>query len=98
MKVYLNGQEMKYKEGGYEYVFIKPYQKYIEDKVDRPQGQMILQMYDNGVQIRTLITRKEVNTIINRNVAVDEVNRKIYILEPDTQYIREEDGSVRIIE
>ncbi|HQA06476.1 MAG TPA: hypothetical protein PLM20_01690 [Syntrophomonadaceae bacterium] len=98
MRVFLNGQEMTFREGGYQYVFIKPYQKYIEDKVDRPQGKMILQMYDNGVQIRTLVTAKEVNTIINRNVAVDEVNRKIYILEPDTQYVREEDGSVRIIE
>jgi hypothetical protein len=94
MKAYLNGQEMKFQEGGYQYVFVKPYKKYIEDTVKRPNGKMFLQMYDNGVQIRTLITDKEINTIINRNVAVDEVNKKIYILEPDTQYIREEDGTI----
>lgn len=98
MKVFLNGQEMAFKEGGYQYVFVKPYQKYIEDKVDRPQGKMILQMYDNGVQIRTFVTAQEVNTIINRDVAVDEINKKIYILEPDTQYVRDEDGSVRLVE
>jgi hypothetical protein len=98
MKAYLNGQEMKFQEGGYQYVFAKPYQKYVEDNVERPQGKMFLQMYDNGVQIRTLITDKEVNTIINRNVAIDEVNRKIYILEPDTQYVREDDGSIRLVD
>lgn len=98
MKVFLNGQEVAFKEGGYQYVFIKPYQKYVEDKVDRPQGKMILQLYDNGVQIRTLATAQEVTTIINRDVAVDEENRKIYILEPDTKYVRAEDGSVHIIE
>jgi nucleotide-binding universal stress UspA family protein len=41
---------------------------------------------------------KEYDLIINRNVAVDEVNKKIYILEPDTQYIREEDGTIRILD
>ena len=37
MKVYLNGQEMAFQEGGYQYVFVKPYQKHIEDTVERPQ-------------------------------------------------------------
>jgi len=48
MKAYLNGQEMKFQEGGYQYVFVKPYKKYIEDTVKRPNGKMFLQMYDNG--------------------------------------------------
>ena len=36
MKAYLNGQEMKFQEGGYQYVFVKPYKKYIEDTAKRP--------------------------------------------------------------
>ena len=43
---------------------------------------MTLQLYDNGVHIRTLVTAEEVTTLINRDVAVDEVNKKIYILNP----------------
>lgn len=97
MKTYLNGKEMMFQEGGYQYIFVKPYQKYVEDTVERSQGKMFLQMYDNGVQIRTLITDKEVNTIINRDVAVDEVNRRIYILEPDTRYVHQDDGTIRIL-
>lgn len=94
--MFLNGQEMKFQEGGYQYVFVKPYRRYSEDTVERPHGKMILQMYDNGIQIRTLITEKEVSTLINRDIAVDEKNRKIYILEPETRVIREDDGSIRI--
>lgn len=97
MKVFLNGKEMPFQEGGYEYVFLKPYEKYIEDTVERTSGRMILQMYDSGVQIRTLVTDREVTTIVNRDVAVDEVNRKIYILEPESQFVREPDGSIRIL-
>lgn len=97
VKVFLNGQEMKFQEGGYQYVFIKPYEKYTEDTVQRPVGKMIIQMYDNGVQIRTLVTEREVNTIINRDVAVDEVNRKIYILEAGTQFRKESDGSISLL-
>ena len=98
MKVYLNGQEMAFQEGGYQYIFVKPYQKHVEDTVERPQGKLHLQMYDNGVQIRTLVTEKEVNTIINRDIVVDQVNNKVYILEPDTQYVREDDGSIRLVD
>ena len=29
---------------------------------------------------------------------LDQVNKKIYILEPDTQYVREDDGSIRLVD
>ncbi|HPF20417.1 MAG TPA: hypothetical protein PLC88_03680 [Syntrophomonas sp.] len=97
-KVFLNGTEMQFVEGGYQYVFVKPYQKYTEKTVNKENGdKMHLELYDNGVQIRTLVTQQEVSTIINRDVAVDTVNNKIYILEPDSQVRKNEDGSVELI-
>ena len=82
MKVFLNGQEMQFVEGGYKYVFMKPYQRFQEKTIDKDNGdKMHLEFYDNGVQIRTLVTKNEVATIINRNVAIDKLNHQIYILE-----------------
>jgi hypothetical protein len=49
---------------------------------------MHIELYDNGVQIRTLLTSQEVNTIINREIAIDTVNNKIYILERTAKYRR----------
>ncbi|MEQ8199819.1 MAG: hypothetical protein ABRQ24_00195 [Syntrophomonadaceae bacterium] len=98
MKVFLNGQEMQFVEGGYKYVFLKPYQQYQEKTIDKENGdKMHLEFYDNGVQIRTLITKKEVATIINRNIAVDKLNNKVYILEDDNEARFNDDGSVDII-
>ncbi|NLV20567.1 MAG: hypothetical protein GXY49_01030 [Syntrophomonadaceae bacterium] len=89
---------MQFVEGGYKYVFVKPYQKFTEKTVDKDNGdKMHFELYDNGVQIRTLITSQEVNTIINREVAVDTVNNKIYILEADSKIQKNEDGSVELI-
>lgn len=96
MKVYLNGKEMQYKEGGYEYVFMKPYQRSQTEVVKKDYGQLTLQLYDNGVQIRTLATANEVSTLVNRDVAVDEVKKKIYILEPGNKVTTNPDGSLNI--
>lgn len=89
---------MQFVEGGYQYVFMKPYQKFTEKTVNKDNGdKMHIELYDNGVQIRTLLTSKEVNTIINREVAIDTVNNKIYILEVDSKVQKNEDGSVEMI-
>lgn len=96
MKVYLNGKEMQFKEGGYEYVFMKPFQRSQSDVVKKDYGQLTLQLYDNGVQIRTLATANEVNTLINRDVAVDEVKNKVYVLEPGNTVTVNEDGSLTV--
>lgn len=98
MKVFLNGQEMQFVEGGYKYVFLKPFNNLQEKTVNRENGaKMHLELYDNGVQIRTLITREEVATIINRQIAVDTVNNKVYILEEGNEARIKDDGSVEII-
>lgn len=98
MKVFLNGQEMQFVEGGYKYIFMKPYQHFQEKTIDKENGdKMHLEFYDNGVQIRTLITKKEVATIINRNVAIDKLNHKVYILEEGNEARFNDDGSVDII-
>ncbi|NLB88568.1 MAG: hypothetical protein GX790_04990 [Syntrophomonadaceae bacterium] len=97
MKAYLNGKEMQFKDGGYKYVFIKPYKRHQSDTIKRSNGELHIQMYDNGVQIRTLVTKNEVSTLINRDVVVDTKNHQVYILEPDTKYIQHEDGSIEIL-
>ncbi len=98
MKVFLNGQEMQFVDGGYKYVFLKPYQHFQEKTIDKENGdKMHLEFYDNGIQIRTLITKKEVATIINRNVAIDKLNNKVYILEEGNEARFNDDGSVDII-
>ncbi len=98
MKVFLNGTEMQFAEGGYKYVFMKPYQQFKENTIDKPNGdKMHIEFYDNGVQIRTLITKEEVATIINRNIAIDTLNHKIYILEEGNEVRSNPDGSVEII-
>ncbi len=97
MQVFLNGKEMDFVDGGYEYIFIKPYQRHQSDTVKRSNGELHIQLYDNGVQIRTLVTDKEVSTLVNREVAVDTKNNKVYVLEPDTKFTKHEDGSVEII-
>ncbi len=98
MKVYLNGNEMQFTEGGYKYVFTKPYNRFTEETIKRDNGdKMHIELYDNGVQIRTLITRSEVNTIINRPVAIDQPNQKIYILEEGQEFRHLPDGSVEIV-
>lgn len=96
MKVYLNGKEMQFKEGGYDYVFMKPYQRSQSDVIKKEHGELTLQLYDNGVQIRTLATAKEVSTLINRDVAVDEVNNKVYILESGNTVTHNPDGSLTV--
>lgn len=96
MRVFLNGREMQFAEGGYEYVFMKPYQHHVHKVITRDHGQLTLQIYDNGVQIRTLVTREEVATLINREVAIDDINHKIYILEPDSRVKENSDGTVEV--
>lgn len=96
MRVYLNGKEMDFVDGGYEYVFIKPYKRHQSETIKRKNGELHIQLYDNGVQIRTLVTDKEVSTLVNRDVAVDTKNNKVYILEPDTKYTQLEDGSIKL--
>lgn len=96
MRVFLNGQELKFVEGGYKYVFLKPYKQHVEDTVERAGRTLHIQMYDNGVQIRTLATPSEITTLINREVAIDRLNNKIYILEEDSQVIRNDDGSISV--
>ena len=98
MRVTLNRQEMEFAEGGYRYVFIKPYNRFVEDTIDQSQGRKIhLEIYDNGVEIRTMISEDEVATVINREVAIDMINKCIYILEPETRWRYMEDGAVEII-
>lgn len=98
MKVFLNGIEMQFVEGGYKYIFMKPYERYTEETVKRENGdRMHIELYDNGVQIRTLISKSEVNTIINREIAIDTLNHKIYVLEEGNEIKQNEDGSVEII-
>ena len=97
LRVFLNGKEMPFVDGGYKYVFIKPYKKHGQERIKKAHGELLLQIYDNGVQIRTLATAKEVSTIINREVAIDTKNNCIYILEADTKYQINEDGSVEIL-
>ncbi|CFX75550.1 Uncharacterized [Syntrophomonas zehnderi OL-4] len=97
--MFLNGTEMKFAEGGYKYVFMKPPKNVTEKTISKDNGdRMHIELYDNGVQIRTLITRQEVNTIINREVAIDTVSNKIYILEPDSQIKKNPDGSIEVAE
>lgn len=98
MKIFLNGTEMKFAEGGYKYVFMKPPQHFQEKTIDKDNGdKMHIEFYDNGVQIRTLVTKEEVATIINREVAIDTLNNKIYILEEGNEAKINPDGSVDII-
>lgn len=98
MKVFLNGKEMQFVEGGYKYVFMKPCQHVQEKTVDLPNGnKMHFEIYDNGVQIRTLISKEEVATIVNRDVAVDTKNNQVYVLEEGNEYRTNPDGSVDII-
>jgi hypothetical protein len=48
-------------------------------------------------QISTLITSQEVNTIINREVAIDTVNHTIYISAEDSKVKQNVDGSVEVL-
>lgn len=97
MRAFLNGQEMQFSDKGYEYVFLKPYTRHQHETIKRENGELTLQVYDNGVQIRTLVTREEVATLINRDIAIDTVNHKVYILESDTKVRKKPDGSVEIL-
>lgn len=98
MKTFLNGIEMQFVEGGYKYVFMKPYRQFQEKTIDRENGaKMHIEFYDNGVQIRTLVTKEEVATIINRDIAIDTLNNKIYILEEGNEVRSNPDGSIDII-
>ncbi len=98
MKVFLNGKEIEFTEGGYEYVFLKPYQRHNKETVKKDSGELTIQMYDNGVQIRTLVTKEEVATLVNRDVVIDRPNKKIYILESNSKVRQNEDGSVEILD
>lgn len=81
MKVTLNGISMEFAEGGYKYVFKEPFQRFTEDTIQKENGDRVhIELYDNGVQIRTLISKDEVATIINRDVEIDKINHKINIL------------------
>jgi hypothetical protein len=98
MKAYLNGKEMEYSKDGYDYVFVKPYQRHTQDVINRSNGDKLhIQLYDNGVQIRTLMSANEITTLINRDIAVDEVNHKVFILEPGSKAEYNPDGSVKIV-
>ncbi len=97
MRVFLNGQEMFFTEGGYEYIFMKPYTRHQHEVIKRERGELTIQLYDYGVQIRTLVTKDEVSTLINRDVAIDTVNNKIYILEEDSKIQKNPDGSIEIL-
>lgn len=96
MKVFLNGQELQFAEGGYKYIFMKPYEKHQHRTVERDHGKLTLQLYDNGVQIRTLVTKEEVATLINRDVAIDTKNNKVFILEEGNKVVKHPDGSVEV--
>lgn len=96
MRVFLNGQEMSFVDGGYEYIFMKPYKNHQHEVIKREHGELTIQLYDNGVQIRTLVTKNEVATLINRDVAIDTVHNKIYILEEDSKVRKNPDGSVTV--
>lgn len=99
MKITLNGQEMPFVEGGYRYIFVKPYLRFVEDTLEKANGDKVhIELYDNGVEIRTLIREDEVATIINRDIVVDHVYNKIYILEADTKFIQHPDGSVEVLD
>ncbi len=98
MKVFLNGKEIEFAEGGYEYVFLKPYQKHNKEIVKKENGELTIQLYDNGVQIRTLVTKEEVATLVNRDVVIDRPGKKIYILESNSKVKQNEDGSVEILD
>ncbi|HWP96165.1 MAG TPA: hypothetical protein VN426_04895 [Syntrophomonadaceae bacterium] len=98
MKVFLNGRPVPFSDQGYEYVFLKPYTKHQHEVIKRERGELTLQMYDNGVQIRTLVTPEEVSTLVNRDVAIDTLNKKIYILEENVQVRENPDGSVEILD
>lgn len=88
---------MDYVEGGYKYIFMKPYQHFTEDTFDKGNGNRLhIELYDNGVQIRTMISKDEVATIINRDIAIDTVNHKIYILEDSNKVTKNADGSVEV--
>ncbi|MDD2511405.1 MAG: hypothetical protein PHG94_09815 [Syntrophomonas sp.] len=97
MRIFLNGQEMQFAEGGYQYIFLKPYKHSQQETIPRESGKLHIQLYDNGVQIRTLITNNEVSTLVNRNLAIDTKNQKIYILEEGSEYQKNPDGSVEIL-
>ena len=88
---------MSFVDGGYQYVFMKPYTKHQHSNVKKETGELTLQIYDNGVQIRTLVTKNEINTLINRDVAVDKKNRKVYILEADQKAIENPDGTISVV-
>lgn len=97
VKIFLNGMEMEFAEGGYEYVFMKPYHRHTEDVINKENGDKLrIQLYDNGVQIRTLKCKDEINTLINRDVAIDTRYNKIYILEPGNNVQHNPDGSVEV--
>lgn len=97
-RVILNGREMNFVEGGYQYIFMKPYDKHQHKVIKQDYGELTLQLYDNGVQIRTLVTPEEAATIVNRDIAIDYVNHKVYILEPDSKVKENDDGTVTIEE
>ncbi len=98
MKTFINGNEIKFVEGGYKYVFMKPFGHFQEKTIDQDNGhKMHIEFYDNGVQIRTLLTKTEVTTIVNRDIAIDTMNNKIYILEEGNEARSNPDGSVDII-
>jgi hypothetical protein len=98
MKTFINGNEIKFVEGGYRYVFMKPFGQFQEKTIDKDKGdKMHIEFYDNGVQIRTLMTKSEVATIVNRDIAIDTLNNKIYILEEGNEARSNPDGSIDII-
>ncbi len=97
MKVTLNGNDMEFAEGGYKYVFMKPYHRFVEDTFDKGHGSRLhIEIYDNGVEIRTTISKTEVATVINRDIAIDTINHKVYILEEGNKVKKNEDGSIEV--
>lgn len=98
MKVFINGQELQFADGGYNYVFMKPYKRHQQEVIKKTNSELTIQLYDNGVQIRTLVTKNEVSTLINRDIMIDTPNKKIYILEKDSKVEKKPDGSVQVLQ
>ena len=55
--------------------------KHHTETIKEGNRELTIQLYDNGVQIRTLVT-KEVATIINREVLIDRPNKRYTYLNP----------------
>lgn len=98
MAVYVNGVELNFVEHGYKFIFMKPYGSFKEQTMDQGAGgKLHIEFYDNGVQIRSRINGNDVTTVINRQIAIDKLNNKIYILEAVNEVKYNSDGSLEVL-